>query len=117
MVIVKLFTFNVPFKCIYPTETLRLYGPVTKLTRLASKDYDVPGSKLTIRKGTFIMIPVYAIHTDPEIFPDPLKFDPERFSDENKKKRHPMAYLAFGEGPRNCVGLYFLQENYQLIHK
>lgn len=88
-------------------EALRLYGPVFNLMRRAEKDYKVPNTNLVIPKGARISIPIHAIHTDPEYYPEPDKFIPERFSDENKKKRHPMAHLPFGDGPRNCIGLRF----------
>lgn len=53
-----------------------------------------------------IKIPTHAIHHDPEIYPDPYRFDPERFNDENIKSRHTYAFLPFGEGPRVCIGKY-----------
>ena len=88
-------------------ETLRKYPPVDNLLRLATNDYEIPETKLVIEKDTLVFIPVYGIHHDPDIYPMPDKFDPERFNETQKKARHPMAYLPFGEGPRNCVGLRF----------
>lgn len=84
-----------------------MYPPVDNLVRLTSNDYKIPNSKQIIPKDMLLFIPVYGIHNDPKIYPDPSKFDPERFSEENKKNRHPMAHIPFGEGPRNCVGLRF----------
>lgn len=53
------------------------------------------------------MIPIYGFHHDPKYFPEPEKFDPERFSDENKGDIDPDTYLPFGIGPRNCIGSRF----------
>lgn len=86
-------------------ETLRLYPPVPVLNRDCTKQYTIPGTSVTIEKGTPIMIPTYGLHHDEKYYPDPEKFIPERFSDENKKSLSEMPYMPFGEGPRICIGL------------
>ncbi|XP_055714136.1 probable cytochrome P450 6a14 [Phlebotomus papatasi] len=86
---------------------MRKYPSVGSLTRRTAHDYEVPGTKFVLKRNLNVVIPTYAIQNDPEIFPDPDKFDPERFSVENSKNRHSAAFLAFGDGPRNCVGLRF----------
>ncbi|CAF1188947.1 unnamed protein product [Adineta steineri] len=86
-------------------ETLRMYPPFIRFDRVASKDYQL-GNYL-IPKGTIINVPVYPIHHDSEVWPEPEKFIPERFLPAEKAKRHPMAFLSFGEGPRNCIGMRF----------
>lgn len=78
-------------------ETLRKYPPINVLTRKCTKEYPIPGSKLVVPKGTQVTIPIYSIHRDPEYFPDPMKFDPERFSEENIKNIRPFTFLPFGE--------------------
>ena len=50
---------------------------------------------------------MYAIHHDPEYYPNPYNFDPERFMPENRDKLVPYTYMPFGAGPRNCVGMRF----------
>ncbi|VDI83243.1 Hypothetical predicted protein [Mytilus galloprovincialis] len=84
-------------------EVLRLYGSAARFNRITEEDIEIGGYK--IPKGTDIQFPVGAIHRDPELWPEPEVFDPERFTPENKEKRHPYAWLPFGVGPRNCVGM------------
>ncbi|XP_042907512.2 cytochrome P450 3A9 [Parasteatoda tepidariorum] len=89
------------------SEALRLHPPVVRLDRIAVVDYKLKGTEITIPKGTTVTTPVYAMHRDPEFFPDPETFDPDRFSPENKDKIIPYSYLPFGSGPRNCIGMRF----------
>lgn len=88
-------------------ETLRKYPSVPVLTRKCTKNYKVRDSDLVIEKGVSVIIPIYSYHHDPDYFPDPEKFDPDRFSPENREKIVPYSYMPFGEGPRNCIGLRF----------
>jgi cytochrome P450 family 6 len=60
-----------------------------------------------VDKGIMVVIPVVAMHHDPKYYPDPDRFDPERFSEVEKKKRPHFSYLPFGEGPRICIGTSF----------
>lgn len=65
--------------------------------------YDSGKLQFKVEKGTPFLIPIYGIQHDPQYFPDPEKFDPERFSDENKDRILPGTYIPFGVGPRNCI--------------
>lgn len=87
-------------------ETLRKYPAVATLHRIFNKNYQLPNGSV-VPEGTFLTIPTYAFHHDPENFPNPDVFDPDRFTEEEKSKRHQFAYLPFGEGPRICIGMRF----------
>lgn len=80
-----------------------MYPSAAQVDRVCNKDYIIEGTDLVIRKGQLVMIPIHQIHMNPENYPDPKEFKPERFSVENKAARHPYAFLPFGLGPRNCI--------------
>lgn len=91
------------------SESLRMW-PVAAFDRKCGRDYvldDGAGLKFTIDAGSCIWVPVFGIHRDPKYYPNPEKFDPERFSDENRDKINMTMYMPFGSGPRNCIGSRF----------
>ncbi|KAM7342310.1 cytochrome P450 6g1-like [Cochliomyia hominivorax] len=102
---------------MYPVLPLldRRYQPSTyKSTEFSLQpyyDYKLPNDMP-------VYIPVFGLHYDPKYWPDPLKFDPERFNAVNKKLLRPCTYLPFGDGPRNCIGarLGLLQVQVGLVY-
>lgn len=81
-----------------------MFPPAVRTTRVCKKPYQIPGTNLVIQPGEFVTIPISGIHMDDEYYPEPGKFDPDRFRPENKCQRHPLAFIPFGAGPRNCIG-------------
>lgn len=96
---------SLPYLEMVLSETLRMYPPAIRMERQCTRDYQL--GDIFIPKGTLVAAGIYSIHFDPEIYPDPRKFQPERFTYENKSQRHPMSYLPFGAGPRICIGMRF----------
>ncbi|XP_012062211.1 PREDICTED: probable cytochrome P450 6a13 [Atta cephalotes] len=88
-------------------ETLRKYPPAPLFARRCEYKYRIPDSNVELPAGLRVVIPIYGLHHDPNYYPDPARFDPERFTEKNKRTRHPYTYLPFGEGPRNCIGMRF----------
>ncbi|XP_045472273.1 cytochrome P450 6k1-like [Harmonia axyridis] len=86
------------------SETLRKYPTLQFLMRKAVEDYRIEKINLQIKKGTRVYVSIQGMHRDPKYYPNPEVFDPERFSKENQAERHPLTYIPFGEGPRNCIG-------------
>ncbi|NP_001106226.1 cytochrome P450 Cyp6b29 [Bombyx mori] len=88
-------------------ETLRMYSIVEPLQRNAKIDCKIPDTDIVIEKGTTVLFSPLGIHHDEKYYPNPSKFDPERFSPANISARHPCAHIPFGTGPRNCIGMRF----------
>jgi cytochrome P450 len=86
-------------------ESLRLYPPAWAMGRYARSDFSVGEYFLPGR--TTVLISQFITQRDPRFFPDPLRFDPERFTAENKARRAKFTYFPFGAGARQCIGESF----------
>lgn len=86
-------------------ESLRLYPPVPVYERVALEPIHVGGYRL--EKGAFSTVFPWALHHRPELFPDPERFDPDRFREDREARIHRYAFVPFGAGPRVCMGNHF----------
>ena len=77
--------------------------PFHSIDRICSKDLKL--GAIHIPKGMIITAPIYAIHHDPKIWPEPEKFNPYRFTSEQKAKHSSYDWMPFGAGPRNCIAI------------
>jgi cytochrome P450 len=95
-------------------ETLRLYPPAPSLF-LRRARRDVPLGPWCLPKGALVRITPWVIHRDPRWFPEPARFDPERFTAEAQAQRPPCSYLPFGGGGRTCLGRDFALAELSLV--
>jgi cytochrome P450 len=86
-------------------EAMRLYPPVYMLPRRAREPVTVGPYELP--KRSLVFASPYAIHRRPDLYPDPERFDPDRFTPEAEERRPRAAYIPFGVGPRVCIGNHF----------
>ena len=90
-------------------ESLRLYPTIWSVGRRCTQDDEL--GAYHIPKGMNVVVPIFHYHWDPRFWPEPRKFDPERFAPERRPAPDSMTYFPFGAGPRSCIGNHFaLQE-------
>ncbi|WP_257967989.1 cytochrome P450 [Peribacillus deserti] len=94
-------------------ESMRMYPPAFVISRKADEDVEIGGCHF--RKGDMIMMSQYVMHRQPEYFPDPEMFRPERFENNYVKTIPTYAYFPFGGGPRVCIGNHFAMMESVLI--
>ena len=94
-------------------ETLRLYPAAYLFAREAVTDDTLDGYLIPAK--TLIFITPYITHRDPNYWPDPERFDPQRFTPENIASRPRHIYYPFGEGPHLCIGNNFALMEMQMI--
>ncbi len=86
-------------------ESMRLYPPAWSLARTVIKEFDVGGYR--IPAGANVVMSTWIMHRDSRFFPEPEKFDPDRWLPERSQKLPRFAYFPFGGGPRQCIGAAF----------
>jgi len=86
-------------------EAMRLYPPAWAMGRYARNDFQL--GDYFLPANTTVLISQFITHRDPRFFPDPLRFDPERFTAETKMRRTKFTYFPFGAGFRQCIGESF----------
>ena len=94
-------------------EVGRLRPSIWWFARQAISDDHIGGER--IKAGQMVFISQYLLHTLPDIWDDPERFDPDRFLPENVARRSRFAYLPFGAGPRVCIGSGFAMMEMQII--
>lgn len=86
-------------------ESMRLYPPVWNIGRLSKRPFELGGA--VIPAGAICLMSQYVVHHDPRFYPDPERFDPDRWSGPSRESRPKFAYFPFGGGARVCVGERF----------
>jgi cytochrome P450 len=93
---------NLPYTRMVLSESIRLYPPAWAIGRLAMEDVEIGG--YPVPKNAMLLFSPWVVHHNPRYYPEPLKFDPGRWTPENVAARPRMAYFPFGAGARICMG-------------
>jgi cytochrome P450 len=94
-------------------ETMRLYPPAWSVARTAVNDFELDGHR--IPRGANVVMSQWIMHRDARYFPNPDRFDPERWSRPECQSLPRFAYFPFGGGPRQCIGASFAMTEAVLI--
>nr|CAD7450796.1 unnamed protein product [Timema bartmani] len=94
-------------------ESLRLYPVVPFVPRNTTEDIKI--TNYTLPKGCDLLFNIYSLHRNPKIYPNPDEFDPENFSPERSKGRHPYSFLPFSGGLRKCVGYKYAMLQMKIV--
>jgi cytochrome P450 len=104
---------RLPFTERVVKESLRLYPPAYSFGREALEDDAIAG--WPVATGTTLFVFPWVLHRDPRFFSDPLRFDPDRWTDDFERTLPRLAYIPFGSGPRMCIGREFARMELVLI--
>ncbi|MBO0938322.1 cytochrome P450 [Fibrella sp. HMF5335] len=102
-----------PYTLQVVQESMRLYPPAWAMSRMALADDHI--GPYRIPKGDTVVVSPYLLHHDPTNWPDPERFDPDRFAPGADAGRPAYAYLPFGGGPRLCIGNQFALMEMQIL--
>lgn len=104
---------GIPYMEAVIKEALRRYAPLSQINRVCTKDGYQLGD-VQLFKGQFISVSIEGIHMSPEYYPEPKRFNPDRFMPEPEHPLVPYAYLPFSLGPRNCIAMRFAYQEIKL---
>ncbi len=93
---------RLPYTEMVLAESMRLYPPAWALGRLSINDYKVDG--YVVPSGSLLLLSQYVMHRDPRYYPDPQRFDPQRWTPDAREARPQYSYFPFGGGQRRCIG-------------
>ena len=104
---------NLKYLSMCIRESLRQYPPVASVGRETENEIIIDGKKLPT--GSTVLVSVFQLHHNPEVWNNPSEFNPDRFLPENCQKRDPFAFLPFVAGARNCIGQHFAMHEIKVI--
>jgi cytochrome P450 len=93
---------RLPYTEMILAEAMRLYPPAWAIGRLSLKDEEIGGYLIPAR--SLVLLSPYTMHRDERYFPEPTRFDPERWTPEAREARPAYSYFPFGGGQRRCIG-------------